>query len=101
MFPSFRKSDGDLHLKSLSHLSIPKLTKYIKTLVIAMVGVEDIGVYIASFQNTVAQYIVTQNIMDLCLVVERNLGLRLSRRLWERSVLDILNIWTGNSAEKK
>ena len=43
-----------------------------------MVGLEDIGVYIARHQNTVAQYIETCPIMDLCLMAERKTGLRLS-----------------------
>ena len=34
---------------------------------LAMLGVKEIGVYIARCQNTVAQYIVTRPIMDLCL----------------------------------
>ena len=63
-----------------------------------MVGVENIGVYITSFQNMVAQYIVTQHIMVLCMVVERNPGLRLYRRWWEHPVIDILKILAGNSS---
>ena len=45
----------------------------------AMVGLEENGVYIARRQNTVAQYIVNRPIMDLCLAAERNLVMRLSR----------------------
>ena len=57
-----------------------------------MVGLDDIGVYIARCQNTVAQYIVNRTIMELCLVVDQNLGLRLSRRWWEHPAIDILGI---------
>ena len=47
---------------------------------LATVVLEEIRVYIARRQNTVAKYIVTRPIMDLCLAVERTLGMRLSRR---------------------
>ena len=40
-----------------------------------MVGLEEIGVYIARCQNMVAQYIATRPIMDLCLAAERNPGI--------------------------
>ena len=36
-----------------------------------MVGLEDIGAYIARCHNTVAQYILTNIIMDLCLISDR------------------------------
>ena len=45
---------------------------------LAMVGLEDTGVYNARRQNTVAQYIATRHIMYLCLEAEWNMGLRLS-----------------------
>ena len=44
---------------------------------LGMVGLEEIGVYIARRQNTVAQYIATRPIMDLCLAVELKPGMRL------------------------
>ena len=47
---------------------------------LTIVGLEDIGVYIARHQNTVAQYIATHYIMDFCLAAEQKLGMRLSRR---------------------
>ena len=47
---------------------------------LALVGMDEIRVYIARLQNTVAQYIKTCVIMDLCLAVDQNPGLRLSRR---------------------
>ena len=43
-----------------------------------MVGMEEIGVYIASHHRTVTQYIATHNIMNLCLEEKRNTGLCLS-----------------------
>ena len=45
--------------------------------------------YIPRHQNTVAQYIATRSIMDLCLAAEQNPGLHLSRRWWGQSALDI------------
>ena len=63
-----------------------------------MVVLEEIGLYIASRQNTVAQYIMTRPIMDLCMASERNPGMRLSRRWWEHPALDILGIKAGHSA---
>ena len=62
-----------------------------------MVGLEEIGVYIACCHNTVAQYIVTRPIMDLCLAAERNPGLRLYRRWWYQPALDILGIRGGHA----
>ena len=46
---------------------------------LAIVGLEKIGVYTACCQNTVAQYIVTCPIIDLCLAAERKTGMYLSR----------------------
>ena len=65
---------------------------------LATVGVDEIGVYMDLRQNTVAQYIATFLIMDLCLVAEPKLGLRLSRRWWEHPDLDILGIRVGRVA---
>ena len=44
------------------------------------VGLDDIEVYIARFQNMVVQYIMTCPIMGLCLAAKRNLGLKPSKR---------------------
>ena len=63
-----------------------------------MVGLEEIGVYIAFRQNTVAQYIATRTIMDLCLAAERNLGMSLSMQWWGQPALDILGIRAGSAA---
>ena len=63
-----------------------------------MVGLEEIRVYIAHRQNTVAHYIATLPIMDLCLASERNPGLRLSRQWWDQPALDIMGIRAGHAA---
>ena len=65
---------------------------------LAMVGLEEIGVYIACRQNKVVQYLAARPIMDLCLLAERKPGLRLSRILWEHPAQDILGIRTGHAA---
>ena len=65
-----------------------------------MVGLEDIGVYIARRQNTVTKYIATRPIMDLCLVVERKPGMCLSRQWWEQLALDIQRIRAGHAEAK-
>ena len=68
---------------------------------LTMVGLEEMGVYIARRHNTVAQYIPTHTIMDSCLAAERKLGMRLSRQWWEQIVLDILGIRAGYSAAEE
>ena len=50
---------------------------------LVMVGLDEIGVYIARCQNTVAQYITTRPIMDFCLVAEQRWVIRLLWRWWE------------------
>ena len=65
---------------------------------LATVGLDEIGVYITFLHNTVAQYIATRPIMDLCLAAEQKPGLRLSRRRWEQPALDILGIRAGHAA---
>ena len=66
---------------------------------LAVVGLEEIGVYIALFKNTVAHYIVNRPIMDLCLAAKWKLRMRLSRRWWEQSDLDVLWIRVDHAAE--
>ena len=62
-----------------------------------MVGLDEIGVYIYRRHNTVALYIATCPITDLCLSADRNPGLRLSRRWWTHPSLDILEIRAGDT----
>ena len=69
--------------------------------VLAMVGLEDIGVYISRLHNTVAQYIKTRTIIKLCLVAEWNPGLRIYRRWWEHTALYILGNRVGRSTEEE
>ena len=50
-------------------------------------GFEGIGTYITRRQNTVAQYIATQPILDLCERSARRPGARVSWRWWEQDGL--------------
>ena len=63
-----------------------------------MVGLEEIGVYIAHSQNMTAKYIATRPIMELCLAAERNKGMRLSRKWWEQPTLYTTGIRAGKAA---
>ena len=66
-----------------------------------MLGLEEIGVYIARQQNMVTQCIATRTITDLCLAEEQNPGLRLPRRWQEHPTLDILGIREGHAAAEE
>ena len=63
-----------------------------------MVGLEEIWVYITCRYNTVAQYIATRPIMDLCLTAERKPVLRPLRKCWYQNDLNILGIRAGRAA---
>ena len=52
-------------------------------------GFEGIGTYITRRQNTVAQYIVTRPILDLCELSSRRPGVRVSRRWWEKEGIEL------------
>ena len=65
-----------------------------------MVGLEDIGVYIAFHHNTVTKYIATHPIMDLCLAVEQKQVMRLSRQWWEQPTLYTMGIRAVHVAAK-
>ena len=64
-----------------------------------LVGLEDIGAYIARCHNTVARYISTNIIMDLCIEVNRKTGLCLYMQWCEHPTLYILGIRAGYAAE--
>ena len=48
--------------------------------------------YLARRQNTVAQFIATRPIMDICLAAERSPGERVSHRWWYQDNLDLEGI---------
>ena len=52
-------------------------------------GFEGIGKSITRRQNTVAQYIATQPILDLCERATPRLGDRVSRQWWEKEGIDL------------
>ena len=52
-------------------------------------GFKEIVTYITSRQNTVAHYIVTRKILNLCERSACRPGLRVSRRWWKQDVLDL------------
>ena len=52
-------------------------------------GFEGIGTYITRRQNTVAQYITTQTILDLCERSAQRPGARVSQRWWEQDGIDL------------
>ena len=65
---------------------------------LAMLGLEEIRVYIARHQNTVVQCIATSPIMDFCLEAEQKTGMRLSRQWWKKPTLDTMGIRVGQAA---
>ena len=55
----------------------------------AEAGLEEIGVYVTRRQNTVARYIATRSIQDLCERYVRRPGVWVSWRWWEQDGLDM------------
>ena len=53
----------------------------------AAAGPYEVDTYIYHHQNTVAHYIATRPIMDLCLVAEQCPGTRVYKRWWEQEGL--------------
>ena len=58
----------------------------------AAVGLEVVEAYVLLRQNTVAQYIATCKILELCLAEEWRLVARVSGKLWEQDSID-LGLW--------
>ena len=48
----------------------------------AEAGMKEVETYVSFRQNTMAQYIATRPIMDLCLVANRRPGPRVTMRWW-------------------
>ena len=48
----------------------------------AEAGLQEVETYISCCHNTVAQFIATFTIMDLCMAEERRPGSRVSKRWW-------------------
>ena len=58
----------------------------------AEAGLQEVETYIYCHQNTMAQYITTRPIMDLCLAAKQRSGPRVEIRWWEHEVLDLEGI---------
>ena len=54
---------------------------------------EEVEVYIAKQKNTVAQYIETRMILDLCTEVERRLGASASKWWWDQAGIYLTGAW--------
>ena len=46
------------------------------------VGLQEVETYVSCLHNTVAQFIATNPIVDLCMAVGRRTGPRVSKRYW-------------------
>ena len=55
----------------------------------AEAGPQDVETYVSLCQNTVAQFIATRPIMDLCLASEQRPWSRGINRWWDQDVLDV------------
>ena len=64
-------------------------------------GFEEIWIYITRRQNTVAQYISTRPILDLCERSVWRLGARVSWRWWEQEGLDLEGVKERAAAESE
>ena len=63
-------------------------------------GLKYLETYVYRHHNTVAQFIATRPIMDLCLAEERKTVPQVSRRRWKQDGLDVggcrRRLWRGN-----
>ena len=53
------------------------------------VRLDEVETYVLKHQNTVAQYIATWAILDLCLAAERRPGAKATMRWWKQAGLDL------------
>ena len=61
----------------------------------AEAGLWEVETYVSQRQNTVAQFIATRTIMDLCLVAARMPGSRVAKRCKDQDGLDLEEMWTA------
>ena len=57
--------------------------------VIQAEGLEKVETYILHFHNTIAQYISTRPIIELCLAVDWRPGTRIVRSWWEQECINL------------
>ena len=62
----------------------------------AEAGLQEVDTYVSHRQNTVAQYILTRPIMELCLAAERRPGKRVEMRWWKQEGLDLEGMRTAS-----
>ena len=60
-------------------------------------GQEEVEEYITRRQNTVAQYIVTRPIMDLCEEALWRPGTLIYKQWWDQEGLDLAREWTATA----
>ena len=60
---------------------------------------EDMETNISRLQNTVAQYIATRPILELCLEAEQRMGLRFTKRRWEKEGLVFSGLWEADEKD--
>ena len=58
-------------------------------------GMQEVETYVSRRQNTVAQFIATRPIMDLCLAAERIPGPRIYKKWWEKDRVDVEGMQTA------
>ena len=90
-----RPADGQAALEvSRWRLGVPPLWAAIRE-----AGLEEVETYITRRQNTVAQYIATQPILELCEEAERRPGARVSKRWWEQEGINLAGARVVTAAE--
>ena len=52
------------------------------------VGLEEVETCVLHRQNTIAQYIATRPILEICLTVEQRPGARLTRQWWDKAKIN-------------
>ena len=58
-------------------------------------GFQDVDTYVSRRHNTVAQFIATRPIMDLCLAADQRPGPRVSKRWWEQDGVGVEGMRTA------
>ena len=62
-------------------------------------GFEEVEEYVSNMQNTVAQYISTQPIMNLCKETVRMPGMWVAKMWWDQEGLDLVGARTISEEE--
>ena len=60
--------------------------------VVSETGLQEVENYVSRLQNTAAQVIATMPIMDLCMVVKRRPGSRVTKQWWDQEGLDLVGM---------